>query len=129
MIIPDDSILPSILENIKNRKEFPFAISEDKYRELYITPHQGIKIKGTLSDIFTKEEEEFTHSMSSFLLSKITELPFTFSVDKIQKGLKKITSRASKYRSGFYSLGGKHYSVYSLTTEPLTFIETLEYLN
>ena len=126
--IPDDSILPVILDNIKNRKEFPFSISEEKYRELYMNGHKGTKIKGTLSDVFTKEEEEFTSSMSSFLLSKITELPFTFSLDKIEKGFKKITSRASKYRSGFYSSGGKHFSVYALTTEPLSFIETLDYL-
>lgn len=126
---PSEEILDTIIENLSSRAAFPFSITKEKYKELYIDKYPNtIRVDKTLAEVFGNEEQEYISSLSSYLLTKISDLPLTFSRDKVAKGQKKITSRAYKYRSGFYLWDGKHYSVYSLTGEPMSFEDTLTYL-
>ena len=126
---PSEEILDAVIDNLSSRASFPFSITKEKYKELYIDKYPNtIRVDKTLAEIFGQEEQEYISSLNSYLLNNISELPLTFSRDKVLKGQKKITSRAYKYRSGFYLWDNKHYSVYSLTGEPMSFEDTLTYL-
>jgi len=126
---PSEEILDKVIDKIATRIEFPFKITKEKYKELYMDKYPGsIKVDNTLAETFGEEEQEYRESLSSYLLNSITDLPLTFSKNKVLTGTKRLTSRLAKYRSGFYVLDGKHFSVHSLTNEAMSFADTLEYL-